>query len=162
MNIRLRKRHRWMTTGMALVTPALIVAAIAVRQQVPLDEGTANYPTDMGQHNPIPFSPDWPVEVIWLNKANNRQLFLNPAKDLLGPSLHLYWDTSGSLPVGLAEVNSPVLADLPETYLGPYLQTEATLIDLPANFLQGEGQLILYSVIKSRIVAVSQVMEVSL
>ena len=147
MNRKLRKRHRIMTTALAVIVPLLFIAGLAVRPPTPLnDELPALYPTaadfpvlvaSAGAHSGYAES-GW--ELRRSDTDPNRQaIALAPWAGSVsrGADALLYWSRDnpddGTWPAG-------------ETYLlGTLAGPQKRWFELPAAAAGGDGYLVVYS-----------------
>ncbi len=161
MNIKLRKRHRWLTLTMAVAAPVLALSAVLVREVVPEDDLAVLENSSVTQladsFELVPFSPDWPVGV----GLTGEQLFIEASDQLLGPDILIYWTEGGSDESAGLFTRDALGIGKGLLFLGQFKQTEPTLIDLPEDFSAKRGQLNLISLVTRETLAVSSVMEVS-
>ena len=100
MNRSLRKRHRAMFVTLAVVTPLLFVAGLAVRQSVPAVQDPRVQRAQAG-HGDLELlgedtAPDGlPIRVSWLRAAGagrRREVGLELVGPVKRPDLLVYWD----------------------------------------------------------------------
>ena len=136
----LRRRHRWLTTSLALAVPVLYVAALAGRQSAPTVD---SLPADLTGGSVegtevVAAGIDFdgiPVSARLLRSAGGWMIELEPREALAKPEVLAYWAGESAVD-GL-----PVDAHL----LGAFGGTRSQLLAVPEAVRGKAGHLVLYS-----------------
>ena len=167
MNRRLRVRHRWTITLLALAVPLVLVAGITARPPLPLMENLPALDRGDGDGFETRFAEAVIVDVVIGAATIRASLYVSddqpsryavqvaPANDraVAAGDVLLYWARETSNSVGTSVP--------PNAYfLGALAGLEVRRFDLPAAAMSDKGRLLFFSLAEQRLLAESDVLSI--